>query len=250
MSQEKVAPQAQPVKKAKRDTNSPGPEPHLHARGDRRHPYQVGARPLSHARLLAVQEDPALGRSDLPARHADPLRDRRLSREVPDQDHDRPARQAAAGARHPGLHHRHELRRLVVRGQDRAGARRDHGRHRDLLRRRRHDPGRAALFLQVVLPVHPVALRLQPASPATGRLLRVLHRPGLQGRPRRPSDGPEGDGPGGGDALAAGRHRPALAGAPSGLAGPRRPGAEDPGNPRGDQSRDPDPAEAGRGPRL
>ena len=50
---------------------------------------------------------------------------------------------------------------LSYRGQGRAGARRDHGRHRHLLRRRRHDPGRAALFDQVVLPVHPVALRLQ-----------------------------------------------------------------------------------------
>ena len=51
-----------------------------------------------------------------------------------------------------------------------------------------------------------------------GRRLRVLHRPGLQGRPRRPPDGPEGDRPGGRDALAAGRHRPAFAGAPPRLA--------------------------------
>ena len=45
--------------------------------------------------------------------------------------------------------------------------------------------------------------------------LRVLHRPGLQGGARRPPDGPEGDRPGGRDAIPAGRHRPALAGAPS-----------------------------------
>ena len=35
-----------------------------------------------------------------------------------------------------------------------------------------------------------------------------------------------------------------------GLARPRRPVAEDPGDPRGDQLRDPDPAQAGRGTRL
>ena len=40
---------------------------------------------------------------------------------------------------------------------------------------------------------------------------RVLHRPGLQGRPRRPPDGPEGHRAGRRDALAAGRDRPALA---------------------------------------
>ena len=45
-------------------------------------------------------------------------------------------------------------------------------------------------------------------------------------------------------------HRPALAGAPPRLARPRRPLAEDPGDPRGDQLRDPDPAEARRGARL
>ena len=91
-----------------------GQSAHLHARGHRRHPHQVRAWPLPHARLLAVQEDPALGRSDLPARHADALRDRGLSREVRDQDGHRPAGQAADGARHPDLHHRHELRRAVL----------------------------------------------------------------------------------------------------------------------------------------
>ncbi len=44
---------------------------------------------------------------------------------------------------------------------------------------------------------------------------RVLHRPGLQGRPRRPSDGAEGDRAGRRDALAPGRDRSALAGATS-----------------------------------
>ena len=34
---------------------------------------------------------------------------------------------------------------LVLRGENRAGARCDHGRHGDLFRRRRDDPGRAAL---------------------------------------------------------------------------------------------------------
>ena len=45
-------------------------------------------------------------------------------------------------------------------------------------------------------------------------------------------------------------HRPALAGAPSGLARPRRPLAEDPGDPRGDRLPDPDPAQARRRARL
>ena len=56
---------------------------------------------------------------------------------------------------------------------------------------------------EVVLPVHPEPLRLQPAPPDAGRRLRVLHRPGLQGRPRRPPDGPEGHRAGRRDALAA-----------------------------------------------
>ena len=49
---------------------------------------------------------------------------------------------------------------------------------------------------------------------------RVLHRPGLQGRPRRPPHGAEGDGAGRRDALAPGRDRPALAGTPPRLARP------------------------------
>ena len=79
---------------------------------------------------------------------------------------------------------------------------------------------------------------------------RVLHRPGLQGRARRPPDGPEGHRAGGRDALAAAGHRPALAGAPPRLAGPRRPLAEDPGDARGHQLRGPDPAQARRRARL
>ena len=74
---------------------------------------------------------------------------------------------------------------------------------------------------QVVLPDHPEPVRVQPAPPDAGRRGRVLHRPGLQGRPRRPPDGPEGDRAGGRDALAAGRHRPAQPGPPSRLARPR-----------------------------
>ena len=42
--------------------------------------------------------------------------------------------------RHPGLHHGHELRGAELRGQDSARPRRDHGRDRNLFRRRRHDP--------------------------------------------------------------------------------------------------------------
>ena len=126
----------------------PRPQPDLHARGHQRHPHQVGARPLPHARLLALQEDPALGRPDLPARHADPLRHRGLSREMRDEDGDRPAGQAAVRARHPGLRHRHELWRALLRGEDRARPRRHDGRLRHLLGRGRHDPRRAPLFDQ------------------------------------------------------------------------------------------------------
>jgi hypothetical protein len=99
-----------------------------------------------------------------------------------------------------------------------------------------------ALFLEVVLSVHSIALRLQSEPSAPCRRGRVLHRPGVQGGPGRPLDGPEGDRPGGRDALAPGRHRPALAGASPGLAGAGRLGAEDPGNPRGHQLRSADPA--------
>ena len=89
-----------------------------------------------------------------------------------------------------------------------------------------------------------------PHHLAPRRRRRVLHRPGLQGRPGRPPDGPEGDRPGRRDALSAGRHRPALAGSPPRLARSRRSRAQDPGSPRGHQPRDPDPAEAWCGARL
>ena len=80
-----------PRSPARGEALHPRQEPDLHAGGHQRHPCEVGARPLPHARLLAVQEDPALGRSDLPARHADALRHRGLSREMRHQDGDRPA---------------------------------------------------------------------------------------------------------------------------------------------------------------
>ena len=166
------------------------------------------------------------------------------------QDRDRPEGQAAARARHSDLHHRHELRRAVLRGQDRARTRRDDGGHGHLLRRGRHDSRRAPLLVKVVLPVHPVALRLQSASPPAGRRLRDLHRPGMQSRSGRASHGTEGDRPGGRDAVAARRHRSAVTGAPSRLARPRRPRAQDQGNPRGDQLGDSDSAQARRRPRL
>ena len=194
---------------------------------------------------------PHWDRADVHARHADALRDRGLPREVRDEDGARRAlREEADRARHPGLHHRHELRRALDRGQDGARQGRLDGRLGDLLGRGRDDPARARPVDQVVLPVHPEPVRVQPAPPDARRRLRVLHRPGLQGRPRRPPDGPEGHRAGGRDALAAGRDRPALARAPPRLARPRRPLAEDPGDPRGDQLPDPDPAQAGRGARL
>ncbi len=190
----------------------PRPQQHLHAGGHRRHPHEGRARALPDARLLDVQEDPALGRADLPARHAHALRDRGLPREVRDQDGaGRALREESDRARHPGLHHRHELRRALDRGQDGAGQGRLDGGHGHLLGRGRDDPARARSVDQVVLPDHPEPLRLQPASPDAGRRRGVLHRAGLQGRPRRPPDGPEGHRAGGRDALAARGHRPALA---------------------------------------
>jgi hypothetical protein len=106
-------------------------------------------------------------------------------------------------AKHPieldiDLHHRHELRRAVARGED--GARegpRWRGRRR--ARRGRDDPP-SATCRQVVLPEHPEPLRLQPAPPDARRRVRVLHRPGMQGRARRAPDGSEGHGAGGRDA--------------------------------------------------
>ena len=71
------------------------------------------------------------------------------------------------------------FRRSVLRSQNRFGARCNHGRNGDLLGRGRHDPRRAALFLQVVLSVHSVPLRLQSPSPAVGGWLRIFHRPRL-----------------------------------------------------------------------
>ena len=191
----------------------------LHPRGHQRHPHEGRARPLPDARLLDVQEDPALGRAHVPARHADALRHRGLPREVRDEDGARRAlREEADRARHPGLHHGHELRRAVDRGEDGAGQGRLDGGHGDLLGRGRHDPARARPVDEVVLPGHPEPVRVQPAPPDARRRDRVLHRPGLQGRPRRPPHGPEGHRAGGGDALAAGRHRPALARPPPRLA--------------------------------
>ena len=153
-------------------------------------------------------------------------------------------------ARHPDLHHGHVVRRALARGQDGAREGRVHGRHGDVLGRGRDDPAGARLLDEVVLPVHPVAVRVQPAPPDARRRVRVLHRAGLQGRPRRPPHGTEGDGAGRRDALAPGRDRPALTRAAPRLARPGRPLAEGAGDPRGDRLPHPDPAEARRLARL
>jgi len=158
----------------------------------------------------------------------------------------RAVREEPDRARHPDLHHGHVVRCPLARGEDGAREGRIDGGDRDLLWGGRDDPARARLLDQVVLPVHPVAVRVQPAPPDARRRLRVLHRARLQGRPRRPPDGPEGDRAGGGDALAAGRDRPALAGAASRLARPRRSLAEGAGDPRGNGLPHPDPAQARR----
>ena len=222
-----------------------GPQPDLHAGGHQRHPREIRARPLPDARVLDVQADPALGPADVPARDAHAVRDRGLPGEVRDEDGARRAlREVSDRARHPDLHHRHELRRALARGQDGARQRRVDGRHRHLFGRGRHDPAGARPVDQVVLPEHPEPIRLQPAPPDAGRRVRVLHRPGLQGRTRRPPDGPEGDRAGGRDALAPAGHRPALSGPSSRLARAGRPLAQGAGDPRGDRLPDPDPAEA------
>ena len=136
-----------------------------------------------------------------------------------------------------------EAKMALAKGASMAG-------NRDVLGRGRDDPAGARLLDEVVLPVHPVAVRVQPAPPDARRRVRVLHRAGLQGRARRPPHGPEGDRAGRRDALAAGRDRPALPRAAPRLARSRRPLAEGAGDPRGDRLPDPDPAEARRVARL
>ncbi len=136
-----------------------------------------------------------------------------------------------------------EAKMALAKGASMAG-------HGDVLGRGRDDSAGARPLDQVVLPVHPEPVRVQPAPPDARGRLRVLHRPGLQGRARRAPDGPEGDRAGRRDALAAARDRPALAGAAPRLARPRRPLAEDPGDPGGDRLPDPDPAQARRRARL
>ncbi len=239
------------VRRRTRNERGPRAEPDLHARGRQRHPHEGRARPLPHARVLDLQEDPALGRARLPPRHAHALRHRGLPGEVRHDDRPRrPLREEADRARHPDLHHGDELRRAVARGEDGAREGRLDGRHGDVLGRGRDDPARARLLDQVVLPVHPEPVRVQPAPPDARGRRRVLHRPGLQGRARRAPDGTEGDRAGRRDALAAGGNRPALACAPSRLARAGRPLAEDPGDPRGDRLPGPDPAQARRVARL
>ena len=152
------------------EPHRPRAQPDLHAGGHQRHPHEGRARPLPHARLLDVQADPALGRAHVHAGHADAVRDRGLPREVRDEDRARRAlREEADRARHPGLHHRHELRRALARGQDGAGQGRVDGRHGDVLGRGRDDPAGARPLDQVVLPVHPEPVRVQPAPPDAGR---------------------------------------------------------------------------------
>ena len=81
--------------------------------------------------------------------HADPFRDRGVSREMRDQDGHRAARQEAPSMLDiPVYVTGMSFGALSYRGQDGAGARRHHGRHRDLLGRGRHDPRRAALFVR------------------------------------------------------------------------------------------------------
>ena len=151
---------------------------------------------------------------------------------MPDQNGTRSTGQATAGTRHPGLHHRDELRRPELRGKNRAGARRDHGRYGDLFGRRRYDPRRTPLLIEMVLSVHSIALRIQPASPDAGRRCRILYWTGLQSRTWWSPDGAEGNRPGRRNALAACRHRSTLPGAPPGLAGTGRSFTENSGSSR------------------
>ena len=162
----------------------------------------------------------------------------------------RPLRQEPAGAGHPDLHHGHELWRALQERQDRPGQGRLHGRLGHLQRRRRRHPRGARILHQVVLPVHPEPLRLQPARLAQGRRLRDLHQPGLQARRGRPPDGPEGDRRDRQHAHPARGHRPALSCAPPRLARPRRSGPQDPGVARGHRLAHPHPGQDRHGPRL
>ena len=63
----------------------------------------------------------------------------------------------------------HELRRALARGEDGAREGRLDGRHGDVLGRGRDDPAGARLLDQVVLPVHPEPVRVQPAPPDARR---------------------------------------------------------------------------------
>ena len=122
------------ARRSTRPARGPRDQPDLHARGHQRHPHEGRARPLPDARLLDVQEAPGLGRPDLPPGDADPVRDRGLPRALRHEDGARrPVREEAARARHPGLHHRDELRRALAGGEDGARQGRLDGRHRDLL---------------------------------------------------------------------------------------------------------------------
>ena len=88
---------------------------------------------------------------------------------------------------------------------------------------------------RVVVPVPRRPARLEHPRHAARRRARDLHLAGREARPRRPADGEEGDRGHRAPARHPGRHRPALALAPSRRARRRRPRDQGRGVPRGDR---------------
>ena len=98
------------------------------------------------------------------------------------------------------------------------------------LRRRRRDPD-APLFVEMVLPVHFSRATGSTRTICGWRIAASSSSPGSCKVGLRPPDGAEGHRSGGGDAVAAGRHRRAPPRGP-GLARSRRSGAQNHGDPR------------------
>ena len=114
--------------------------------------------------------------------HRFPLLDDEAGRHGGD---DRPDRRPAAVPRHPDVRVRHELRRAVGGGEDRARARRRAGGHRDLLRRGRHAARGAGRELPLLLRAGVGPVRLGRDAPRPGAGVPLQARPGRQDRHRR-----------------------------------------------------------------
>ena len=154
----------------------------LPARGHGPDPRDGRHRPVPHPRAGGPAQGAHLRRPRLPDRVRLALPAGGLPRALRDRDDARRApRCAAARARYPHHHRRHELRRALGPGQGGPRAGRHRRRHLDHHRRRRHDPRGAQGVLPPRLPGAPVALRVRPGRPAPGRRRRD------RGRAREPS---------------------------------------------------------------